>query len=361
MRDNELQELIERLDMESFLDYVGADYKHSVGRSGPQLHLRECPSCGGADWKVYMSEQTGLGSCFHGGCELGKFNKWAFVKAHLGNPSNREVFEFIKQVSIHLGWRPKRKAVATEIETPELKLPESIPLPDINGDLPVYLTQRGVTADLCTYFQLRYCHEGYFWYTENGKKRRQDYSNRIIIPIFDMHGELACFQGRDITGEASPKYQFPPQLASAGSFLFNGHNAWGAKRLVIGEGAFDVLSIRAALDEEVTTRDVAAVGTFGMHLSAGTDGNSQVQKLVELRRDGLEEVTFMWDGEKKAIKAALEQATLINRLGFKVRVALLPHDKDPNDVPASVVRECFNTAADPMTTSGLTRIVRRIA
>lgn len=357
----ELDELIDRLDMASFLDYHGIDYKHTVGRSGPQLWLKECPSCGGSKWKVYIGEETGLGSCFHGGCELGTFNKWRFIKAQLGDVPNREVFAHIKQVSIHLGWRPKRKATGVTLEVPEVKLPNSIALPDVNGDIPVYLAQRGVTPELCEYFQLRYCHEGYFGYTEYGRKKWQDYSNRILIPIFDMRGELACFQGRDITGEADPKYMFPPQIASAGSFLYNGHNAWGAKRLVIGEGAFDVLSIRAALDEEMDLRGVAAVGTFGMHLSAGTDGNSQVQKLVELKREGLKEVTFMWDGEKKAIAAALEQANLIARLGFKVRIALLPEDKDPNEVPAAVVRQCFYERVDPKTAKGLSKILRRIA
>jgi DNA primase len=356
----ELDELIDRLDMASYLDYSGIEYRNTVGRSGPQLWLKECPSCGGSKWKVYIGEETGLGSCFHGGCELERFNKWAFVKAVLGASSNKDVFNHLKQVSIHLGWRPKRQAKATALETPEVKLPESVELPDVNGDVPEYLARRGVTPELCSYYQLRYCHEGYFGYTKNGRKCWQNFSNRILIPIFDMRGSLACFQGRDITGSAEPKYQFPPQIASAGCFLYDGHNAWGARRLVIGEGAFDVISIRAAFDEDMETRNCAAVGTFGMHLSAGTDGNSQVQKLVELKREGLEEVTFMWDGEKKAISAALEQATILARLGFKVRVAMLPHDKDPNEVPSAVVRQCFHARVDPMSAGGLANVLRRI-
>ena len=359
----ELDEILDRLDIESYLDFIGADYKSTSGRSGPQFQLKECPSCGGASWKVYVSQETGLGSCFHGGCELGKFNKWSFVKACMGgNPANREIFQHLKQFSSQLGWRPKKKAVATTVERPDLILPTSIKLPDVNGNIPLYLSKRGVTAELCQYFQLSYCHEGYFWYRDTqGEQRRQDYSNRIIIPFFGLQGDLVGFQGRDVTGTADIKYMFPPQIASAGTHLYNGQNAWGAERLVIGEGAFDVISIRAALDEEVETRDVAAIGTFGMHLSAGTDGNSQVMKLRQLREAGLKHVTFMWDGEQKAIKAALEQSLMLSRIGFKVRVALLPPNKDPNEVLPSVVRECFYHAVDPTTNAGLMKIMRRIA
>ncbi|WEU67317.1 DNA primase [Xanthomonas phage JGB6] len=38
-----------------------------------------------------------------------------------------------------------------------------------------------------------------------GRKMRQDYSNRIIIPIFDLDGNLKSFQGRDTTGEAEKR------------------------------------------------------------------------------------------------------------------------------------------------------------
>jgi DNA primase len=354
----ELDELIDALDMSSYLDHQGIDYRHRHGSSGPQLNVKVCPSCGNSNWKVYISEYTGLGNCFAGSCEMKTFNKWKFIKVCVDG-TNKQVFEHIKSISSQLGWRPKQKAKPTQY-TSELVLPDSIELPDTNGDVPQYLLQRGVTAEMCKYFQLKYCHEGIFRYKDQFGDKKQNYSGRIVIPIFGMRGELVSFQGRDITGTSDKKYIFPPGYASSGAYLYNGHNAYEAKRLVIGEGVFDVMAIKSALDMEYETRDVATVGTFGMHLSSGANGNSQLAKLVELRRAGLEQVVFMWDGERNAIKAALDASVEVRSIGLTTRIALLPEGKDPNEVDRQTVIRAFSSAVDPNKTDGMKKILNRL-
>ena len=355
----ELDEILERLDMESYLDYMGIEYRHRHGSSGPQLNVRTCPSCGGSKWKVYINRDTGLGNCFHGSCEMGTFNKWRFIRAVLGDPVNREVYQHIKSVAIELGWRPVRKATATNIEVDGVALPASIELPDANGNIPHYLAARGITPEVCSYFRLRYCHKGgYVFRTERGTGS-QDYSGRIIIPVFDLNGELVTFQGRDTYGTAESKYLFPPGLPASGRFLYNGHNAWHAIEVVIGEGAFDVMAMKMAFDEDMSTRHLVPVGTFGMHLShLMDDKGSQLGALVELRRSGLKRVTFMWDGEKQAVKNALRAAELVRRVGLKARVAILPPGKDPNEVPREVVRKAYWEALDPSSMSDLARLLK---
>lgn len=359
MRDEgELHELLDRLDMESFLDHAGIVYKHTTGRSGRQLNVKTCPSCGGAKWKVYINEDTGLGNCFHGSCEMRTFNKWRFIKATLGEASNFDVYTYIRSVSVELGWRPKRRAAATNMEIGECVLPSSFELPDVNGDVITYLLDRGVDAELCRYFQLRYCHVGGYVYNDSGKQKCQDHSHRVIIPIFDLNGNLVTFQGRDITGNAEAKYIFPPGRPATGRYLYNGHNAWHVKHLVIGEGAFDAIALKKAFDEESEFRELVPIGTFGMHLSSSADGDaSQLTALIELKRHGLERVTFMWDGEKNAIKNALDAANLVRRAGIRTRVAILPADCDPNEVSGEVVRTVFEQAYDPSTSLGLSRIL----
>jgi len=337
-RGLDLQEAIETLDMESWLDREGYEYRLQHGSSGLQINVKECPCCGSSKWKVFLNAASGLGNCFAGDCGE-KFNKWKFIRSALPNASNRDVVEHIKAVASEQGWRPaKRVSVAVNHNT-ELRLPASVPLPYKGRNLH-YLEKRNISSDIARYFNLRFCASGGFDYESQGRRMRQDYSNRIIIPIYDLEGDLVSFQGRDITGTAERKYLFPPGFASTGSVLYNGQNAIGAKRIVLGEGVFDVAAIKIALDEEMAVRDVVPVGTFGKHLSAEGETN-QLSKLLQLRELGLEQVTFMWDGELNALSDALKAALIVRRYGLQVRLAVLPPDKDPNEVPAAVVRDAF--------------------
>lgn len=336
-RNEDLQEAIETIDIQGWLDNEGVRYKTARGASGRQLNVKECPVCGNANWKVYLNADTGLGNCFHGDCET-RFNKWSFIKAQLG-ADNRGAVEHIKKVAAEQGWRPPKITAAPSVDHATLKLPLSYALP-IEGRNLKYLDNRNIGAAVTAYFGLRYCHEGKFWWKEEGRSRFQDYSKRIIIPVFDLQGELVSFQGRDITGTADKKYLFPPGFASTGSILYNGHNAAGAERVCVGEGVFDVAAIKIALDDDMALRDVVPIGTFGKHLSSG-DEDSQLAKLMVLKDKGLKQITFMFDGEPKAIEAGITAGLQCHGIGLVARLAVLPAGKDPNEVAPRVVREAF--------------------
>lgn len=347
----EFQEALETLDIESWLDREGVRYKQARGASGRQLNVKECPCCGNSNYKVYLNADTGLGNCFSGDCEE-KFNKWKFISKYL-NLSNREAVEHIKAVAKEQGWRPPKRESAPVNIKGELKLPNSYALPVGRRNLK-YLDNRNITGDVAKYFNLRFCLHGRFDYKddEDGKLKFQDYSNRIIIPIFDLDGEMVSFQGRDTTGSADKKYLFPPGFAATGTHLYNGHNAIGAEHIVMNEGVFDVAATKIALDGEMALRSVVPVGSFGKHLSVG-DENSQLAKILTLRAQGLKTVTFLWDGERQAIKDAVAAALLLNSCGIVARVGILPKDKDPNEVAASVVRAAFWQATVINDTSAL--------
>lgn len=347
--NEELQEALESIDMEQWLDREGVKYRMTRGARGVQLNIKECPLCGSGNWKVYLNAESGLGNCFAGDCET-KYNKWKFIKASLGAATTRQVVEHVKEVAKEMGWRPVVKASAPVHMKAELKLPTSYELP-IQGRNLKYLDNRNITADVAAYFHLRFCKKGWFPYIDgDGEEKYQNYSDRIIIPIFDLDGKLVSFQGRDILGTSERKYLFPPGYSSTGTYLYNGHNAVGAERIVIGEGAFDVMAIKIAMDGESALRDVVPVGSFGKHLSVGSD-ESQLGMLVRLKEKGLREVTFMWDGEKQATRDAVRAALEVRKIGLTARIAFLPADKDPNEVAPSVVRECFwkAEALTPMT------------
>lgn len=340
--NRELEEALDQIDIEAWLCDEGLDYRVTRGARGTQLNVKECPFCGNSNWKVYLNADTGLGNCFHGDCEE-KMNKWKFIRANFPTSTPREVIEHIKQFARNQGWQPaKRSTSAVNNDVGDLKLPDSYALP-VNGRNVRYLENRGITSDVAQYFNLRLSTKGAFKYKQGGREIIQDYSGRIIIPVYDMSGDLASFQGRDITGTAEKKYLFPPGFASTGSIIYNAHNVIGLEHVVIGEGVFDVMAIKIAMDKEMSLRGIGQIGSFGKHLSAGDD-NSQLAKLIYLAEHGLKCVTFMWDGEKKAIHDAIKAALVVSQYGIKARVAILPEDCDPNEVPASEVIKAFNKA-----------------
>ncbi len=337
-KTNELGEIIDKIDMEYWLNREHIEYKVARGARGIQLNIRECPVCGNSKWKVYMNRDSGLGNCFHGDCEA-KFSKWSFIKASLGDLSNREVVDHIKMVAAEQGYQVKRSEFVP-MSSGSLRFPKSSPLP-IEGRNLKYLQQRHISNHTTKEFGLRICQKGWFEYIDHeGERKLQNYSKRIIIPIYNLDGELVSYQGRDITGTSEKKYLFPPGFASTGSIIYNGQNALGYRDVCMGEGVFDVMAIHQAFQDDPALCNVAAIGSFGKHLSFG-DGCSQFAQILKMKDAGLQRITIMWDGEKVALNDAVDTALKLHECGLIAKVARLPKDKDPNEVSPQEVRDAF--------------------
>jgi len=343
---SDLQDILDRIDLADFFDRESVVYRRTHGRSGEQLNVRECPVCGNSDWKVYLNADSGLGNCFGGSHPPEqRFNKWGFLRAYFGGEKPRELVEKLKRVAADMGWRAARTVSAAVLNQPvagQWDMPESYPLPWQGKNLP-YLENRGITSTYAAYFHLRYAPAGSYFRIRSGDEWVfQRYDQRVILPVYDLDGQLKTFQGRDTTGKVEQKYLFPPGLEGSGVHLYNGFNVRSTARIAVGEGAFDVAAMKIAFDGDLALRDVVPIGTFGKHLSEGD--NSQYAKFEELRRRGVEEVTFMWDSEVQAIDDAIKAGLRLMQLGFRVRIAVLPKDKDPNEVPGDVVRQTFYEA-----------------
>ena len=344
----EIDELAKEFDLEYWFDRESRPYKLTHGSSGEQINAQECPRCGDKRWRTYLNAESGRGNCFV--CNE-TFSKLSFVHAALGYECEDkkawgETFKHIRDCMADAGWRPRKK-VAVNVEYEEAVLPTSFELPTPDGQNLVYLENRGISVDLCEYFHLRYCIRGKNEFTrEDGTRGFQNFDGRVIIPVFDLDGKFVTYQGRDTTGLAGDKkYLFPAGLPGTGRYLLNGQSALRARRVVMGEGGFDVMAIKKALDEDPDLRDVVPVGSFGKHLSFGnTDGNDQLGRFRELKKSGLELVTIMWDGEWKALVAALDAAERLVQAGIAVKIAILPIDKDPNEVLPEVVRKAYREA-----------------
>lgn len=332
------------VDVELMLDRLGSSYRSTTGRSGAQLNVKECPRCGGRDWKVYLNADSGLGNCFHGSCagEPG-FNPYTFSLHALGTKA--EASELMRDVSDDNVWKPMEREASKKFapRTLDWKLPNSIAINRESGPLP-YLADRGFDVDTCAYFGWRYCDDGGFTYIDTkGLPQVQPYSDRVIIPVLDIEGNLVTFQGRDITGTKEKKYLFPPGLPGTAAFLYNAHHAVGKETVILCEGAMDVAATHIAIKDGYGMETMAVVGTFGKHLSIG-QGDDQLAQLLKLKRKGAKRAIFLWDGERSTTLAAIDQAIQLSGYGFECLVALLPENKDPNEVEPSQVRVAIHNA-----------------
>lgn len=330
MDRTELDRALAKIEVETFLDREGVDYKPSYGTKGLQLNLDECPVCGEGGRKTYINAETGLGNCFHGACGY-KFNKFKLIKAVSGL-SGADFDQYVRAIAEEQGWMPKKERA--ELIQADLKLPSKLHHLPVNGMNLQYLQDRGVSIDSCKWFNLSYCHGGWWGYKlSDGSEKWVSYDQRIIIPIADLSGRLVSFQGRDITGEKLPKYLFPVGYAVAGSHLYNANTFQEGvhTHAVIGEGAFDAIAVHQAIDGVSECSGMLAVATFGMHLSGGPDG--QIAKFMQLQERGLKVITFLWDGESKAMSYAIKAGLQLVGVGFTVRIGKLPAGYDPAQGP----------------------------
>ena len=206
-----------------------------------------------------------------------------------------------------------------------------------------YLAARGLGDEVCRRFRLgfapggptltrRALQEGYTHedLLAGGlvNRRGNDYfTRRLVFPLADARGAVRGFQARKLYDDdpLPPKYVNSPEseLFKKGDLLYGLDSARQAiakqDRAVVVEGNTDVLALRQAGFEPV----VASMGT------ALTE-----RQLRELNR--LTKRLFLcFDSDAAGQEATLRGMELAVKLGFTIRIVLLPVGTDPADDPAT--------------------------
>jgi DNA primase len=323
---------LDDLDVEQLIAYEGYEYRIGNGKSGIQINVKTCPNCGRNDYKVYLNADSGLGNCF--GCDF-RYNRYKFIKAARGFTNHADIMRYIEGIGVTVSYKPKIHPDAYKLNT-DWKLPLNKALL-LEEDIPSYLRDRGIDAKICKRFDLRYCEHGFYKYQDFHEQTKfVDFSNRILIPVRDIEGNLVTFQGRDVLGTSEKKYLFPNMLPGTGRYIYNADYALKnkAKKVVLNEGVFDVFGMTKALESDVAFQDFTACGTFGKHLSIAANNvasSDQLSDLFKLWEEGVGEFIIMWDGEPKAIIAAIEAALSLMSFGLVVSVAELKDGLDPGE------------------------------
>jgi len=157
-----------------------------------------------------------------------------------------------------------------------------------------YLKRRGVTTMDVLKYQIGYCEKG-------------RYANKIIIPTYNIDGQLDYFVARSFEKEPSRKYDAPS--SDKNIIGFENMINWDIP-IVLCEGAFDAIAIKRN-----------AIPLFGKNIS-----KKLMQKLVTSE---VKKVYLALD--KDAIKSTYKIAEQLLDAGKKIFVINLD-DKDPADM-----------------------------
>ena len=184
----------------------------------------------------------------------------------------------------------------TKVELPpEYKLLYNLTKSDIHARHALaYLKKRGITPTDILKYQIGYCEKG-------------RYANKIIIPTYNVDGQLDYFVARSFEKEPSRKYDAPP--SDKNIIGFENMINWNIP-IVLCEGAFDAIAIKRN-----------AIPLFGKNIS-----KKLMQKLVTSE---VKKVYLALD--KDAIKSTYKIAEQLLDAGKKIFVINLD-DKDPADM-----------------------------
>lgn len=204
-----------------------------------------------------------------------------------------------------------------------------------------YLIDRGLTAEILKEFQIGYhpkdnkvhtflqakhysdqdmVDSNVVWITSQGM--RDVFSNRIMIPIHDEHGNTLGFSARRVDDTQEAKYvnTSETRIYHKGEIVFNLHRAKQSakqlKKIYVVEGAMDVLAFKKA----GISNCVATLGT------ACT--KEQLKKLKFLNVD----IMLCYDGDKAGVNATYKFVKLAQTMDMNVVIVNNKYGLDPDEI-----------------------------
>lgn len=206
-----------------------------------------------------------------------------------------------------------------------------------------YLLGRGLTEATLETYQLGYAPDGWEnllgalakWRSADdlvkagvaipskkpGGKPYDRFRDRVLFPIHDVSGQVVGFGGR-LLGEGEPKYLNTPETA-----------AYHKSRILYG-----LRQGRARMRQEGTAivvegyMDVLALHQAGFEHAVATCGTALTADHARILKRFADEVVLVFDGDEAGLRAALRAFETVLPTGLRVRAAILPGAKDPDDI-----------------------------
>ena len=215
-----------------------------------------------------------------------------------GNKKHKKVYKLFQPEDTKPKEKPKQK----------LRLPESFTLfKDSNPIYPVYkqaynyLKTRGITDEIIERYSIGFCDNG-------------SHAGRIIVPSYDIEGELNYYIARSWDPKSRAKYKNPQ--AEKDKIIFNQHLIDWKKDIYLVEGVFDGFFLPNSIP------------MLGKHMSELLFNTlyDKVKKNIIISLDG-----DAWDNAVK-----LYRELNGGKLYGKIKIVHLPKDKDVCDLKGQI-------------------------
>jgi hypothetical protein len=164
--------------------------------------------------------------------------------------------------------------------------PEKLTLPDDFRLLATSQTRDPDVMAIRKYLLLRRVTERDQWYFKLGYSDHPAWKRRVIMPSFDGQGELNIYVGRAIDKFRRPKYEMPS--GDRHHVVFNELNVDWSRRLVLCEGAFDMMKCGdnavAMLGSDMNERSAlfSAIIAHRTPVALAMDADMRVTKMPRL-------------------------------------------------------------------------------
>ncbi len=176
--------------------------------------------------------------------------------------------------------------------------------------------------------------------TASGLVKRSDkgnlydvFRNRVMVPIFDLRGNVIAFGGRNM-GPEKPKYINSPETIvykkSRTIFALNVAKKSAKKRYILCEGYMDVISLHQA----------------GFETAVAGCGTALTPEQVKLISEYADEVVLCYDSDEAGQKATARAIGLFANSPVKVSVLAIPGAKDPDEFIKAQGSERFSMLLD---------------
>jgi len=191
-------------------------------------HLYHCPYCGHHKKKMSINFSNGYWKCWV--CDTRGKNIYRIVRK-FGNYQQRQKYRELQGLVDLTDFEEMFKEYNNIQEKQILEMPEGF-VSLCNKDLPMdstdafrYLSSRGIGRREILKWKIGYCKEG-------------RYAGRIIIPSFDVEGDLNYFIARSYVGHTR-RYLNPPANRD---IVFNELNIDWDEPIILVEGVFDAIA-----------------------------------------------------------------------------------------------------------------------
>ena len=201
-------------------NFLGRSYKSN------EEYLYKCPKCGHHKRKLSVNFDKNVFKCWI--CDYSGKNIFYLVRSH-GSHADKQDW---KKVANIIDFSEQEK----EIQKIEVELPKEFitltgkHISPLSIPARKYLADRGITEEQIVWWKMGYCPDG-------------KYANRIVVPSFDMDGELTYFISRSYDNNWI-KYLNPP---AEKDFIFNELYLDWNKDITIVEGVFDAVAVGNAI------------------------------------------------------------------------------------------------------------------